>query len=151
MSLAMGYAYYHEMWQTKFMFWTTKPLVDFLRNIFKMPMVWWPWMAGLPLINLSSIFFLPSTEAWVVLGTGLLAATIMTVLHAKLGYVRLLGIGHFVWIPMLIWLVLRLDHIQEGTVFYGWLLTLIVMDTVSLLMDIVDLVRYLRGDRIPRF
>jgi hypothetical protein len=25
------------------------------------------------------------------------------------------------------------------------------MDTVSLLIDIVDLVRYLRGDRTPRF
>ena len=108
-------------------------------------------MAGLPLINLSSVFFLPRTEAWVVLGTGLLAATIMTVLHAKLGYVRLIGIGHFVWIPMLIWLVFRLDHLSEGTLFYGWLLTLMAMDTVSLLIDIVDLVRYLRGDRTPRF
>ena len=86
-----------------------------------------------------------------MLGTGLLAATIMTVLHAKLGYVRLLGIGHFVWIPMLIWLVFRLDRILEGTLFYGWLLTLIAMDTVSILIDIVDLVRYLRGDRTPRF
>jgi hypothetical protein len=119
--------------------------------MFKMPVIWWPWMAGLPLINLSSIFFLPRTEAWVVLGTGLLAATIMTVLHAKLGYVRLLGVGHFVWIPMLIWLVSRLDHIPEGTFFRGWILTLIAMDTVSLLLDIVDLVRYLRGDHTPRF
>ena len=108
-------------------------------------------MAGLPLINLSSIFFLPRMEAWAVLGTGLLAATVMTVLHAKLGYVRLLGIGHFVWIPMLIWLAFRLDHILEHTLFCGWLLTLIAMDTVSLLIDIVDLVRYLRGDRTPRF
>ena len=74
-------------------------------------------MAGLPLINLSSILFLPRTEAWVVLGTGLLAATIMTVLHAKLNYVRLLGIGHFVWIPMLIWLGFRLENILEGTLF----------------------------------
>jgi len=108
-------------------------------------------MAGLPLINLSSIFFLPRMEAWVVLGTGLLAATIMTVLHAKLGYVRLVGIGHFVWIPMLIWLVFGLDHIQKGTLYYGWVLTLIAMDTVSLLIDIIDLIRYLRGDRNPRF
>jgi len=108
-------------------------------------------MAGLPLINLSSIFFLPRTEAWVVLGTGLLAATIMTVLHAKLGYVRLLGVGHFVWIPMLIWLVYRLDHIPGGTFFRNWILTLIAMDTLSLLLDIVDLVRYLRGDHTPRF
>jgi hypothetical protein len=128
-----------------------KPLVDFLRNIFKMPMIWWPWMAGLPMINLSSIFFLPRVEAWVVLGTGLLAATIMTVLHAKLGYVRLVGVGHFVWIPMLIWLVFRLNHIPGGTLFHGWILTLIAIDTVSLLIDIVDLVRYLCGDRAPRF
>ena len=128
-----------------------KPLGDFVRNMFKMPIVWWPWMAGLPLINLSSIFFLPRTEAWVVLGTGLLAATIMTVLHAKLGYVRLVGVGHLVWIPMLIWLVFRLDHIPEGTLFYNWLLIVIAMDTVSLLIDIVDLVRYLLGDRTPRF
>jgi hypothetical protein len=134
-----------------FMLRTMKPLVDFLRNIFKTPIVWWPWMAGLPLINLSSIFFLPRTEACVVLGTGLLAATIMTLLHAKLGYVRLLGIGHFVWIPMLIWLAFRLDRVPEGTLFYGWLLTLIAMDTVSLLIDMADLVRYLRGDRTPRF
>ena len=108
-------------------------------------------MAGLPLINLSSIFFLPSTEAWVVLGTGLLAAAIMTVLHAKLGYVRLVGIGHFVWFPMLIWLVFRLDDIPKGTLFHYWLLTVIAMDTASLLLDTVDLVRYLRGDRAPRF
>jgi hypothetical protein len=128
-----------------------KPLVDFLRNIFKMPMIWWPWMAGLPLINLSSIFFLPRIEAWVILGTGLLAGTIMTILHAKLGYVRLLGVGHFVWIPMLTWLVFRLNHIPGDTLLHDWILTLIVMDTVSLLIDIVDLVRYLRGDRNPRF
>ncbi len=128
-----------------------KPLVDFLRNIFKMPMIWWPWMAGLPMINLSSIFFLPRVEAWVVLGAGLLAATVMTVLHAKLGYVRLVGVGHFVWIPMLIWLVFRLDHIPGGTLFHGWILTLIAMDTLSLLIDIVDLVRYLCGDRASRF
>jgi len=108
-------------------------------------------MAGLPLINLSSIFFLPRTEAWVVLGTALLAATIMTALHAKLGYVRLVGIGHFVWIPMLIWLAFRLDNIPEGTLFQGWVLILMAMDTVSLLLDVIDSVRYLRGDRIPRF
>ena len=128
-----------------------KYLIDFIRNMFKTPPGWWPWMAGLPLINLSSLFFLPRIEAIVVLITGLTAATIMTILHAKLGYVRLVGIGHFVWIPMLIWLVFRLNHIREGTLFYTWLLILIAMDTVSLMFDIVDLARYLRGDRAARF
>jgi len=136
---------------SNFLHWIMKALFDLLRNIFKMPMIWWPWMAGLPLINLSSVFFLPRTEAWVVLGTGLLAAAIMTFVHARLGYVRLVGIGHFVWIPMLIWLAFRLEKIPEGTLFYGWLQVLIVMDTVSLLIDINDFVRYMRGDRSPRF
>jgi hypothetical protein len=128
-----------------------KALLDLLKNMFKMPVVWWPWMAGLPLMNLSSIFFLPRTEAWVVLGTGLLAATLMTALHAKLGYVRLVGVGHFVWIPMLIWLAFRLETIREDTFFRGWILSLMAMDTVSLVLDIMDLIRYLRGDRAPRF
>jgi hypothetical protein len=141
----------HGYKEQQFMSHLMKPLVDFLGNIFKMPKIWWPWMTGLPLINLSSIFFIPRTEAWVVLGTALLAATIMTILHTKLGYVRLVGVGHFVWIPMLIWLAFRLTHIPGGTLFHGWILTLIAMDTVSLLIDIVDLVRYLRGDRAPRF
>jgi hypothetical protein len=128
-----------------------KALVDFIKNIFKMPKVWWPWMVALPLINLSSIFFLPRMEAWVILLTGLLAATIMTTLHSKLGYVRLVGIGHFVWIPMLIWLGFRLDNIPDGTLFRRWILTLMVMNTVSLLLDIIDLTHYLLGDRTPRF
>jgi hypothetical protein len=108
-------------------------------------------MAGLPLVNLASVFFLPRIEASVVLVTGLLAATIMTVLHARLGYVRLVGVGHFVWIPMLVWLGFRMAEIPTGTLFYGWLFTLMVMDSVSLLLDFVDFVRYLRGDRAPRF
>jgi hypothetical protein len=128
-----------------------KYIINFIRNMFKMPPGWWPWMAGLPLINLSSVFFLPRIEAIVVLITGLSAATIMTILHAKLGYVRLVGMGHFVWIPMLIWLVFRLNYIPEGTRFYAWLLILIVIDTISLIFDIVDFVLYLRGDRTPRF
>ena len=128
-----------------------KYVINFIRNMFKMPPAWWPWMAGLPLVNLSSVFFLPRLEAIVVLITGLAAGTIMTILHARLGYVRLVGIGHFVWIPMLIWLVFRLNYIREGTLFYAWLLILTGMDTVSLMFDIVDLIRYLRGDRTPRF
>jgi hypothetical protein len=128
-----------------------KALVDFIKNIFKMPKAWWPWMVALPMVNLSSIFFLPRMEAWVILLTGLLAATIMTTLHSRLGYVRLVGIGHFVWIPMLIWLGFRLDNIPDGTLFRRWILTLMVMNTVSLLLDIIDLTHYLLGDRTPRF
>lgn len=128
-----------------------KALFDFIKNMYRVPRVWWPWMTGLPLINLASIFFLPRIEASVVLITGLLAATIMTVLHARLGYVRLVGVGHFVWIPMLVWLGFRMTEIPTGTLFYGWLLTLMVMDSVSLLLDTVDFFRYLREDRAPRF
>jgi hypothetical protein len=42
-------------------------------------------------------------------------------------------------------------EIPAGTLFYGWLLTLMVMDSVSLLLDFVEFVRYLNGDRAPRF
>lgn len=128
-----------------------KYVINFIKNMFKISPLWWPWMAGLPLINLASVFFLPRIEAIVVLITGITAATIMTILHTKLGYVRLVGIGYFVWIPMLIWLIFRLNYIREGTLFHVWLLILIGMDTVSLMFDIVYFFRYLRGERSSRF
>jgi len=45
----------------------------------------------------------------------------------------------------------RLNHISAGMLFRGLILTLIVLDNVSLLIDTADLRGYLRGDGSPRF
>ena len=71
----------------------------------------------------------------------------MTLLTGLTGFTRLLGIGHVFWIPMIIWLWIRLDQIPSDDAFGVWIRVLIALNTVCLLIDAVDLVRYLAGER----
>jgi hypothetical protein len=77
---------------------------------------------------------------------------IMTGIYYRLGFVRILGLGHVLWIPMAIWLWTRLDQTPPRTsTFKYWMLIVIVMNTLSLVMDAVDVVRYIKGDRKPYY
>ncbi len=62
---------------------------------------------------------------------------------------RLLGIGHVVWVPMVPWLWTRLGVAPASSLFRYWLLATIVLVSLSLLIDAVDVIRYLRGERDP--
>ncbi len=113
-----------------------------------MPIPWQIWMVFLVTANLVlPFFFLGTSEAVVVLvaaGTGLI---IMMGLFAKLGYVKLLGIGHIPWLFTVPWLWSRLDQAVGSGPFYYWLIAVIALDSISLVIDTVDVVRYLKGER----
>ena len=61
----------------------------------------------------------------------------------------LLGIGHIVWVPMVAWLWTRLEVAPASSLFGYWLLATIILVSLSLLIDAVDVIRYLRGERNP--
>lgn len=84
-----------------------------------------------------------------VLAAMMLGGMIMAVVYAKLGFVRLLGVGHFHWTPMLVWLYGRLDGARADPAFYYWVLALLAVNSASLIIDIVDVGRYLAGEREP--
>jgi len=86
----------------------------------------------------------------VVLVAILVGAVGQLLIVSRLGFVRLLGIGHIVvWVPMLLWLVPRLANLDMGTSFGRWLFAVVALDLVSLAIDFVDVGRYLAGDRQP--
>jgi hypothetical protein len=110
---------------------------------------WWAWVGLLMVANMvMPFFFLGSPEALAVLVAFLVAGGIqMAIFHTK-GFVRLLGIGHIIpWVPLLLWLWARLEAIDMGTALGRWIVVVIVLDGVSLLIDLVDVFRYLAGDR----
>lgn len=123
----------------------------FLRGIGTLARPWWVWIALLGMVNgLAPLFFLGSLEAKVVLAAVMVGAMIQLALLAKLGFVRLLGLGHIlVWVPMLLWLVPRLASYDTTTWFGRWLFAVVVVDLASLAIDFVDVGRYLAGDRRP--
>ena len=84
-------------------------------------------------------------EAKVVLACLPVAMTIMAALTAKFGFSRILGVGHFVWFPLIAWIVMRLPHPDPGVDL--WLRIVVGLNAISLAIDVVDLRRWLRGER----
>ncbi len=76
-------------------------------------------------------------------------ALLQIAIFAAKGFVRLLGIGHIAWVPMVAWLWTRLDVAPASSLFRYWLLANIVLVGLSLLIDAIDVTRYQRGEREP--
>ncbi len=128
-----------------------KVLVGFNKGVLAMAKPWQAWMVLLVLMNLVlPLFFLGKPEATVVLVGIMVSMFIMMTLFARFGFVRLLGLGHIPWLFTIPWLWLQLGQtIENGGTFYYWLLAVVVLDSISLVIDAVDVVRYWMGERQP--
>ncbi len=122
--------------------------IKFNRGMLKMPVLWQAWLAVLVATNLVvPMFFLQRLEAQVVLGTILASLALMTFLTGRFGFTRILGLGHILWVPMLAFLVARLGDIPDNDAFGIWIRAVIVLNSLSLVIDALDVVRYIAGDR----
>lgn len=115
-----------------------------------MKRLWQPWLGLLLAVNLCGpVYFFNALEGKVVLAAFLASAALMIAIFAIKGFVRLLGTGHIFWIPLLPWLWARLDQVEAGDLLWHWIVAVIVVDGISLIIDAVDILRYVRGDRAP--
>ncbi len=127
-----------------------KFFIRFNKALMSMPMPWPLWLGLLVMANLlAPIYFFEALEAWVVLATFLAGAAIMMALFAAKGFVRLLGLGHILWIPMVPWLWTRLDLLEPGGLMAYWIGAVVALNGISLIIDAIDVVRYVTGDREP--
>ncbi len=125
-----------------------KAFIKFNRGMLKMPLHWQLWLMLLVAANVvASLFFLHRLEAQVVLGTILASMALMTLLTARFGFTRILGLGHILWVPMLAFLFTRLGDIPASDAFGIWIRTLFVLNGMSLVIDAADVFRYIAGER----
>jgi len=106
------------------------------------------WVGWLGLVNMASVAFWREIEARWVFAAFVAAFVLMAVLFESKGYSRLLGLPHvIVWTPLLIYLYRRLSKVIGPRLFETWLRVLLATNGVSLVIDYVDVLRYLLGDR----
>jgi hypothetical protein len=122
--------------------------IEFNKGIMKMPFPWRLWLMLLVAVNLVvPLFFLDRREAQFVLGALLVSMALMVILTAKFGFTRILGLGHILWLPLILFLWLRLSHITADGFFGLWIRAVLILNTASLELDTVDVTRYIRGDK----
>lgn len=123
-------------------------LYKFIKGLLKMPLYAQVWLLVLMVLNMAvPLFYLNRLEAQVVLVTFMISAMLMMVLTAFSGFSRLLGLGHFLWFPLIYFLWARFDQIPSEDFFGLWIRSLIALNAISLVIDVVDVVRYISGDR----
>lgn len=113
-----------------------------------MPIPWQLWLVLLATANMvAPLFFIAQLEARVVLGVFLANFMLMTVLTAFFGFTRILGLGHLLWLPLLYFLGIRLGQIPADDWFGRWIRVAMVLNSLSLAIDAIDVIRYFNGDR----
>ena len=122
--------------------------IRFNRGLLKMPLHWQLWLMLLVTVNLViPLCYRDRLEAQVVIGTLLAGVGLMTALTGLSGFTRLLGLGHIFWFPLLYFLWGLLDQIPADDFFGVWVRTLMVLNAMSLVIDVVDVIRYAAGER----
>ncbi len=125
-----------------------KAFIRFNRGVLNLPVHWMLWNMLLVMANLVlPLFFLNRVESQVVLATVLASMILMTTLTRLSGFSRLLGLGHVLWIPLLYFLWIRLGEIPANDFFGIWIRVLMALNAASLVIDTVDVIRYIAGDR----
>lgn len=110
------------------------------------------WGAWLVAVNSASVLFIRHVEAQVALAAVLVAVLAQALMYQRRRFTRALGTTHALWIPMLAWMVLRLDAIpREEAAFRAWLLALIATNAACLAIDAWDATRFILGERQPHY
>ena len=128
-----------------------KAMIKFMKTMLALPKGWVAWISALVLVNFAgAVLFIGTVEGQVVFGALMVGAITQAAIFSRLGFVRLLGIGHILWVPMVFWLLSRVDLLTISGLFEAWIVAVVVLDTLSLLIDATDVVRYALGDRKPQ-
>ncbi len=120
----------------------------FNKGLLKMPIYAQLWVMLLMVFNMViPLFYLGLFEAKLVLAVFMFSAMLMALITSRTGFSRLLGAGHFAWFPLLAFLLTRLESFPAEQFTGLWLRGLIVVNMISLVIDVVDVARYMRGDK----
>lgn len=121
------------------------------RSLRSLPLWVQIWVVGVLVPVNAAAFFLLDTAAGVATAWAALfvVATNMPIMYWYGGMNRAMSIPHLMaWGPLQVWLVLRLIEADAPVgieLFYIWLLLLV--NGVSLVFDLIDSWRWLRGER----
>jgi hypothetical protein len=122
--------------------------IKFNRGIFRLPIPVRLWLMLLMAVNLVvPVIYLQRSEARIVLVTFFASFLLMLLITRTSGFTRLLGLGHVLWVPLVLFLLSRLDLIAVGDAYGVWIRSVIAFNSISLVLDSVDVVRFARGER----
>ncbi len=108
--------------------------------------VWIPvWVLILMIVNVASVGFWNEPLAKVIFVTFMLSAMLMMGLYSRFGFEKILGMGHILWIPLIVYELMEISTARDT--FKGYLIILSISIVISLVFDIVDVWKYFASQK----
>ena len=122
--------------------------IKFNRGLLKQSLPVQPWVLMLVTFTMAiPLFFMDRPETQVVLAGIAVSMMLMTLIASWVGFTRPLGLEHIVGSPLLYFLWISFDHIPVHDFYSICIRILIAVNATSLLLDGVDVIRSLAGER----
>ncbi len=123
---------------------------EFIVKAFQVPVGWRIWLATLMAANMvAPLFFLNHIEALAAFVAINVGAFTGAYLYKQQGLTRLAGLMHWPWLFLLPFLWTRLDIVSVSEPLGIWIRIVLVLNSLSVILDLVDVIRYAAGDREP--
>jgi hypothetical protein len=116
--------------------------LHFFTELFKRPAYEIIWVFYMMMINMAALFFWEELLAKVIFIIFMLSSMLMMGLYSKFGFTKILGLGHILWLPLVVYIAVSLPG-TEG-LFFNYLIILLATTIISLLIDIYDVWSYFR-------
>ena len=121
-----------------------------MRVMFSLPVPIRIWLGLLMFLNMAvPLIYIGTPEGVAVFVAAMVGAVTMAEIHQQMGFVRLIGVGHLTWLPLVIWFVFRLDLADPGSLFWYWMWSIIILNSISMVIDMIDIMKYIQGERAP--
>ena len=98
------------------------------------------WVFYLMIVNFASVGFWDMLLAQVIFVTFMLSAALMMGLYSRFGFKKILGMGHVLWIPLLLYVLVEIPN--ANGMFQSYLIVLSISIAVSLVFDAIDVLKY---------
>ena len=108
--------------------------------------IWIPvWVLILMIVNVASVGFWNESLAKVIFVAFMLSAMLMMGLYSRFGFEKILGMGHILWLPLLIYVLMEIPT-ASGT-FKDYLIVWSIFTVISLMFDVVDVWKYFASQK----
>ncbi len=125
-----------------------KLMKDMMIQMFSTHIVWRIWLAILMFINfVMPLVFYQRIEAQATFLAAMIGVSIGLIIFKIQGFSRLLGVMHISWFPLIYFLWTRLNQIPIDNVFGIWICAVILLNSLSMGIDVIDVIRYIAGQK----
>ncbi len=98
------------------------------------------WVLILIIANIASTHFWNEFLAQLIFIAFMISSMLVMALYTQFGYAKILGLGHILWFPLLVYVLVKIP--ATSNTFKYYLIVWSLLTLTSLVIDVVDVWKY---------